>query len=253
MMLNHPNLQPHSLTLLPVLLLCLASAVRAQATGARAIERQNDKAWPTYRHDNQRTGSSGAAITFPLQPLWTHEPQHAPVPAWGGPAKSDLYNKVENMRMRLGFDRAFHTTIAKGRVFFASSADDQVHCLDQETGEELWTFFAEAPIRFAPTLWQDRVYFGSDDGHAYCVLAKSGDQVWRVRPGPKDYRIPGNGRMMSAWPVRTGVVIQDEIAYCCAGLFPDAGSYLCAIKARTGKVIWTKKAADIHAQGYMLA
>jgi outer membrane protein assembly factor BamB len=183
--------------------------------------------------------------------VWTSK--LPPQPAWPGPAKRDAYNKVEHLESRLSFDRAFHVVSAKGRVYFGSSADDQVRCLDARTGEPLWTFFTEAPVRFAPTLHGDRILFGSDDGHAYCLAAKTGVEIWRYRAANRDVRVPGNGRLMSPWPVRTGITIRDDIAYFCAGLFPSEGAWLCAVRAATGKLVFKRPLQGTHPQGYMLA
>ena len=40
---------------------------------------------------------------------------------------------------------------------------------------------------------------------------------------------------MSVWPVRTGVVVENGVAYFGAGLFPQEGQYLCAVSAADGK------------------
>ena len=49
-------------------------------------------------------------------------------------------------------------------LFLASSRTDGVAAFDAETGDDLWRFFADGPVRFAPAVWQDKVYFASDDG-----------------------------------------------------------------------------------------
>ena len=97
-----------------------------------------------------------------------------------------------------------------------------------------------------------RVYVGSDDGCLYC-LARRRTVVcsWKYRGGPEDRRLPGNGRMMSLWPVRCGVVVEDGIVYLCAGLFPSQGSYLCAVGADEGQELWKQK-INVVSQGYML-
>ncbi|NDC64726.1 MAG: hypothetical protein EBZ59_12250, partial [Planctomycetia bacterium] len=152
-----------------------------------------------------------------------------------------------------GFDRAFHAVIAGDRVYFGSSADDQVRCLDAATGKEQWTFYTEGPVRLAPTLHEGRAYFGSDDGCVYCVDARSGKEVWKARATPTDRRIPGNGRMISAWPVRTSVVVQDGMVYTTAGMFPAEGVHLVALDAKTGAEKWRRVQNDLPAQGYLLA
>lgn len=52
-------------------------------------------------------------------------------------------------------------------------------------------------------------------------------RVWRRR-------VPGNGRIISVWPIRTGVLVDGGVAYCCAGLFLQEGVYMCALDAKTG-------------------
>ncbi|MDP6538645.1 MAG: PQQ-binding-like beta-propeller repeat protein [Planctomycetota bacterium] len=209
--------------------------------------------WPTHRADDARSGVATTSLDAPLRPTWVVRSAIPPQPAWPGPAKRDAYNKVEHLKPRLWFDRAFLVTAVAGRIFYGSSADDQLHCVDARTGRELWTFFTEAPVRFAPAHAKGRLYFGSDDGHLYCVDASDGRLVWRARPGPADARVPGNGRMMSVWPVRGGVVVRDGTVYCSAGLFPSEGGFIAAFAARSGEQLWSHRHGDIAPQGYLLA
>ncbi|MCC6234004.1 MAG: PQQ-like beta-propeller repeat protein [Verrucomicrobiales bacterium] len=209
--------------------------------------------WPTYQANLARSGISPDPLPPSLVPLWTWRSPHPPQPAWQGEAKWDGWNKVYDLKPRQIFDRAFHPVFAQGRVLFGSSADDQLHCLDARTGDPLWTFYTEGPIRFAPMVAGDRVYFGSDDGQVYCVNATDGQLVWSRRIGPEDRRIPGNGRIISAWPVRTSVLVQDERVYATAGMFPSETVHLVALDARTGDEVWHQTQRDLPAQGYLLA
>jgi len=43
-----------------------------------------------------------------------------------------------------------------------------------------------------------------------------------------------NGKLISHWPCRTGVLIHDSLAYYGASLLPWEKSYLCAVDARSG-------------------
>lgn len=209
--------------------------------------------WPTYGGDYARSQVSPDPLPTRLVEAWTWKSPHPPQPAWQGEAKWDGWNKVFDMKPRQGFDRAFHAVVADGRVYFGSSADDQVRCLDAATGKELWTFYTEGPVRLAPTIHDGRAYFGSDDGCVYCVDARSGKEVWKARATPVDRRIPGNGRLVSAWPVRTSVVVQDGLAYTTAGMFPAEGVHLVALDARNGAEKWRRVQNDLPAQGYLLA
>lgn len=209
--------------------------------------------WPTYRADYSRSGVSPDSLPDRLEPRWVWTSRHRPQPAWQGEAKWDGYNKVYDMKARQIFDRAFHPIVAGGRVYFGSSADDKVYALEAASGKLLWTFYTEGPVRLAPTWHAGRLYVGSDDGNVYCLNADDGSVVWKQRAGPVDRRIPGNGRVISAWPVRTSVVVLGKTAYAAAGMFPSEGVHLVAMDTGSGEVKWRQIQNDLPAQGYMLA
>jgi outer membrane protein assembly factor BamB len=150
------------------------------------------------------------------------------------------------------FDLAFHPIIADGRLFYGSSATDTLSCLEAASGRLLWDFATEGPIRVPPVYADGRVYCGSDDGWLYCLDAATGRQWWRHRPGPSDRRLPGNSRMISRWPVRSGIVVRAGRVYCAAGVFPSEGVFLCALDCRDGQEIW-KHAVQTTLHGPMIA
>jgi hypothetical protein len=208
--------------------------------------------WPTYRGDNRRSGVTAESPQMPLARSWVHKAAHPPRPAWPeAPAKRDVYRKV-GLGPTVVFDRALHVAVEGQSLFYASSADDTVICLDAKTGTKRWTFTTEGPVRLAPTVAGGRVYAASDDGCVYCLNADDGKLFWLHRVGPADRRLPGNGRMISLWPVRCGLVVDGGTVYACAGLFPSQGAYLCALEAEDGSVAW-KRQVDISAQGYLIA
>lgn len=209
--------------------------------------------WPTYRKDNARSGVSHEELKPPFKQAWEYQSNHAPRPAWPGPARRDGWHKVDNLKARVIFDWAYHVISADGKVFYGSSADDKVYCLDAASGNELWTFFTDGPIRLAPTYDDGKLYLGSDDGCAYCLNANTGELIWKDKPSETDYRVSGNDRMISLWPVRTSVLVDDGKAYFCAGLFPLEGVYITARDAQTGDEVWNKKVENIPPQGYLLA
>ncbi len=192
--------------------------------------------WPTYRHDNQRSGTTTEELDLSRLALaWTHRSAQPPQPAWAGPAKWDAYAGIRGLRSMRNYDPVFHVTAAAGLVFFGSSADDSVYALDAASGEVRWTVTTDGPVRIAPTYSRGHLYFGSDDGRAYCVRASDGTQRWVHSPETATAPlILHNGRMISRAPCRTGVLVRDGIAYFAGSLLPWEPSYLAAVDAETG-------------------
>lgn len=192
--------------------------------------------WPTYQHDNRRSGATSENLKFPLDSSWTFKSQRPPQTAWEGPAKWDAYSTQSDLKSMRNFDPAFYVTVVKDDVYFGSSADDAVHCFDAKTGQEKWSFFTNGPVRIPPTISNGKAYFGSDDGNAYCVNAKTGAFIWQNKASNDDKFIPNNGKLVSTYPVRTGVLVKDGIAYFGASLLPWRDSHLVAANAETGNL-----------------
>ena len=136
-------------------------------------------------------------------------------------------------------------------MYFGSSADDQIHCLELNSGEKRWSYFTEGPVRFAPTLYERHLFVGSDDGYAYC-LSTEGKLIWKKMLSPREYRIVGNNRMISAWPLRTGILVKDGVAYAGAGMFPKEGVHIVAFDPKNGTDRWRTIQTKWPFQGYLL-
>jgi len=208
--------------------------------------------WPTYRRDFARSGKTTERLNPFLEEKWVWNSRFRPRPAWDEPAKWDGWHRVYGLKNRQEFDKTFHVAVVGELVYFGSSAEDKVYCLNLKTGEEKWRFYTEGPVRLSPSVVDGKVYFGGDDGFAYCLSAETGKLIWKHHPGPEQRRVPSNGRLTSLWALRTGVAVDNGIAYCCAGVFPSETVYVCAMNAETGEEIWKSSMKDFPAQGYML-
>ena len=214
--------------------------------------------WPTYRHDNGRSGITAEALDVgALAEQWVYEPPHPPQPAWPGPAKWDAYARIIGLRAMRNYDPVFHVTAAGDSLYFGSSTEDAAVCLDVETGAERWSCIVDGPVRMPPTHADGKLYFGSDDGFAYCVNAAGGTLVWKHRPAPEERLIPSNGKLIPLWPVRTGVLVDGGKAYFAAALLPWRDAYLCAVDAQTGKAdgpgLYCRTMRRVTMEGAMLA
>jgi outer membrane protein assembly factor BamB len=62
--------------------------------------------------------------------------------------------------------------------------------------------------------------------------------LWRYRAAPIDRKIPVYGQLSSTWPVSSGVLVQDGVAYAAAGIASHDGTHVYALDAATGRLIW---------------
>lgn len=215
--------------------------------------------WPTFRGGNDRIGAGSEALPRNLAVQWKHHAPQAPTPAW--PGAEDRIFEGKHLRERVKFDKVFDVAVVGDRVYFGSSVDHQLRCKDARSGQQLWTFYANGPIRLAPTVVDGRVLFGSDDGFVYCLAADSGKLLWKLRAGPADEWLIARGEIISRWPVRTGVLVDDGIAYFGAGIFPAEKVYLYAVRVDDGQIVWKRDniseadvaREDLSPQGYLLA
>ncbi len=215
--------------------------------------------WPTHRRDLQRSGVSPERLQLPLTQTWAYRSANPPAPAWTGPAKKNYYatNQVL-LKSRLAFDRAFHVAVAGDGLYFGSSVDDTVYRLNPANGRRQWAYTTDGPVRFAPTIESGHVYFGSEDGTVYCLRQADGSLRWSYTAAGEDNRlVPSNGRYVSLWPVRSGVLVSGNVAYFSAGFFPGEGVYICAVDAVTGSDRganhWRRlRRNDVSLQGYAL-
>ena len=195
--------------------------------------------WPTHRHDVARSArTSEQLMVARLHQVWVHRSLQPPQPAWAGPAKWDAYAGIRGLRSMRNYDPVFHVVAVGERVYFGSSANGAVRCLDASNGAVRWSFFTDGPVRVAPTVSAGRVFFGSDDGFAYCLEAATGQLIWKFSPTAKDRQdrlILHDGRFISLWPCRTGVLVDSRTAYFGCSLLPWKESYLCAVDAATGQ------------------
>lgn len=210
------------------------------------------KVWPTYRHDNRRSGVSPTSLELPLSEAWVHNGGQ-PQQAWTGPAKWDAYSSNEGLQSMRNFDPCYFTTAAHDLIYYGSSSDNAIHCLNASTGEEKWQHFTNSSVRFPPTIFEGRIWFGSDDGFVYCADALTGKTLWKKQAAPSNRLIPSNGKLISPWPVRTGITIKDGSAFFAASLLPWKTSYLWCIDANTAKKAYLTEHQGVTLQGAMLA
>ena len=179
-----------------------------------------DRDWPTYRANTSRTGASAVTMrdTHP-RPAWSYQPD------------------TESLMT---------PPVAAGPLVFFAREDGKVRCLDSETGKIAWEYVTAGPVIQSPTVADGRCYVGSGDGWVYCLEAKTGRRLWRFRAAPTERKMMVYGKLCSTWPVNSGVLVQDGVAYAAAGIIDRDGTHVYALDARTGEVVW-----ENHATGHL--
>jgi outer membrane protein assembly factor BamB len=207
----------------PARIAALALLSLLSLTARPAAVRAGD--WPLWRYDAKRSAASPHPLPPELKLHWVR--QLPPLtPCW-----------LDQPKMH--FDAAYEPIVAGQRLFISSSHSNSVTAYDTLTGKEAWVYFTNAPVRFAPLAWHDKLFFACDDGYLYCLKASDGTLAWRFRGGPSDRTILGNERLISMWPARGAPVIADDKIYFAAGIWPFMGIFLHALDAETGRLHWT--------------
>jgi outer membrane protein assembly factor BamB len=169
--------------------------------------------WPTYRHDNARTGTTKNRVPAALGKRW---------------------------EVKVG-TRVSAPIIAAGMVFAADVDGHAVQAIRAADGKMLWRFSVDGRVDSPPTYYQGLVLFGSRDGSVTCLRASDGALAWRFLPLQRRL-ICAYGQPESAWPICGSILIRDGLAYFAAGRnsFVDGGIFLVALDPRSGKVVHQK-------------
>jgi len=182
--------------------------------------------WPVFRANNQGTVTSDALL--PTVEPKLQMPANPPVAS---------VDRIKTGRRDLAPAIPTAPTAVVTRVFW-SGAVGVVESRDLAKPAANWRALVGGSVRYPPTVWNGRAYVGCDDGWMYCLNAADGSLRWRFRAAPVERHIPVYGRLMSTWPVASGVLIEDGVAYFAAGIINVDGTHVYALDAVTGQLKW---------------
>ena len=86
--------------------------------------------------------------------------------------------------------------------------DRMVHAIDDQTGEEAWTFVTSRRVDSSPVAADGRIYIGSGDGRLYVLDLETGEKLWEFDTAAPLFASPA---------VADGKIVigsQDGILYC---------------------------------------
>ena len=216
-----------------------------QATNQQRLEQGKDfdrvasvdtvEDWTSYRGDATRQASAPVRLMGQVTRQWEFQPPAVVEPT---------------------------APVTAGDLAYFSGRDGVVRALDAASGEDRWTAHTGGAVFFPPELWQGRLFVGSGDGWVYCFEAASGRELWRFRAAPAERKIYVHGRLLSTWPVASGVLVDDGVVYAAAGITSYDGTHVYALDAVTGEIIWQnndsgrlvseQQVTGISVQGHLL-
>lgn len=167
--------------------------------------------WPNYRGNSQRKSTSTSTVAASVTTRW----------------KVDSQNDSEPT-----------APIVVGDLAYWSGMDGIVHAVKVKDGQAAWEAYTGGAVRFSPEYWNGRLYVGSSDGYVYCFDAATGKSLWKFRAAPIDRKIAVHGRLLSNWPVGSGVLVEDGVVYAAAGITSYDGTHVYALDALTGQLRW---------------
>jgi outer membrane protein assembly factor BamB len=175
--------------------------------------------WLTFRHDNQRSGTTSTETPVDLKQSFAVE--------IGGKLSSPV--------------------VGSGLVIVAAIDRHSVHAMSAADGKPAWTFVADGRIDSPPTIHGQLVLFGSKDGYLYCLRASDGQLVWRLRAAPVDERVLVYEQLESVWPLHGSVLIRENIAYAACGRsnFLDGGVRMLRVDVESGEIV-SENVSDGH-------
>ena len=165
--------------------------------------------WPTFRHDNERSGRTATSVPNDLRQAW---------------------------RTKIG-GRLSSPVAGRGKIFVAAVDAHTIHALDASGGKALWSYTAGGRVDSPPTIYKNTVLFGSADGWVYCLGEADGALLWRFRGAPADRLIVARGQLESPWPIHGSVLVNEAALVVAAGRssYLDGGIYVYRLDPATGK------------------
>jgi len=114
--------------------------------------------------------------------------------------------------------------VLDGRVFVGGTGPGagKVYCINETTGENLWTYTTGDHVgRSSPSVVDGRVFIGSFDKHVYCLSESDGKQLWNYTT--------------ASWTDSSPAVADDNVF-----TVSEDGTVYC-LNATSGTQIWTYK------------
>jgi len=176
--------------------------------GARHVK---PASWPTYRGNNHRSGATSEGVAKTLKQSWTVK-----LPGIATPP-----------------------VIADGKVIVSLKNKQALYALDADSGKTIFRYFPSGRIDSPPTVYGNWIFFGSTDGHVYCLSLDDGSLAWKYQAAPSPVNHMFFENIESTHPVHGTVLVREDRVYTVSGrsMFVDGGMRFLILNAKTGEKI----------------
>jgi outer membrane protein assembly factor BamB len=171
----------------------------------------DNSAWTMYRHDSRRTNATQAQVPGKLSKSW---------------------------ELKIGGNLT--PPVASSGMTYVSAKDrNTLYAIDMHKGEVIWKHSVGGRVDSPPTLYNEKVLFGSADGWVYCLRASDGKLIWRFQAAPSSRLMVHKNRVESPWRVHGSLLMHEDLVYLTSGRssFLDGGIFIYALDPNTGKVV----------------
>ena len=102
----------------------------------------------------------------------------------------------------------YSSALNVGGKVIIGGRDRMVHAIDEQTGEEVWTFTTGARVDSSPAASNGRVNIGSGEGRLYVLDLETGEKLWEFDTAAPLFASPAiaNGKVV--------IGSQDGVLYC---------------------------------------
>ncbi|MBU4255720.1 MAG: PQQ-binding-like beta-propeller repeat protein [Thermoplasmatales archaeon] len=199
--------------------------------------------WSMFRHDLSHTGYSDSPAPDTNELMWGYSTEGSVGSSAAivngkvfiGGYDNNVYCLDENTGNIIWTYKANYLLFPSPAVadgkVFIGSRDTYLYCLAEETGNKIWDYKTDGDIASSPAVVDGMVFFGSSDYKVYCLNEDSGNLVWSQRLGTFTEGLHGG--------VRSSPSIVDGKVY--VGSYDDN---LYCLDENDGGIIWQYKTGD---------
>jgi outer membrane protein assembly factor BamB len=101
----------------------------------------------------------------------------------------------------------------------------RILCLNRETGELIWEFYADCTVHYFPGYFNGLIYINDECRYVYCLNAVTGDIIWTT---------------LLEWSSSTSVSLDGE------RIFVGTEEGIICLDQKTGKELWKFKSGNVH-------